>query len=74
MGLSAVLMMILECSLPNQLILGLSLILLQEVLEECRSEHNEANQQLETKLDVVLAMMREGSTDEVYLLNCTVFR
>ena len=39
--------------------------MLQEGLEECRSEHNVINQQLETKLDVVLAMMREGSTDEV---------
>lgn len=39
--------------------------LLQDTLEECRSEHDVANQQLETKLDVVLAMMREGSTDEV---------
>ena len=40
---------------------------LQESLEEYRSEHNVANQQLETKLDVVLALMREGSTDEVHM-------
>ena len=39
--------------------------MLQEALEECRTQHNNDNQQLETKLDVVLAMMREGSTDEV---------
>ncbi|XP_065918030.1 coiled-coil domain-containing protein 180-like isoform X2 [Dysidea avara] len=38
---------------------------LTEALEECRTQHNNDNQQLETKLDVVLAMMREGSTDEV---------
>jgi len=38
---------------------------LQEMLEECRTQHNNDNQQLETRLDVVLAMMREGSTDEV---------
>jgi len=37
----------------------------QETLEECRTQHNNDNQQLETGLDVVLAMMREGSTDEV---------
>ena len=39
--------------------------MLQEALEECRTQHNNDNQQLETRLDVVLAMMREGPTDEV---------
>lgn len=47
-------------------------MLLQETLEECRSEHNVGNQQLETKLDVVLAMMREGSTDEVHKYIITI--
>ncbi|XP_065918024.1 uncharacterized protein [Dysidea avara] len=39
--------------------------MLQEALEECRTQHNNDNQQLETRLDVVLAMMREGPTDEL---------
>lgn len=59
-------LMLPECSLCDQI--RTILFWLQEILEECRSEHNMTNQQLETKLDVVLAMMREGSTDEVGLL------